>query len=135
MAKKKTTQQTKKPQNAPLGIQDVDLAKDAAKLVGTAIGVVGGTAAFIGSKVAEVVAGTPTKPASQAKTKSASKATKKTAAKKAAGSKKQSSKPAVKQAASKKAASKKSGSKKAGSKKAGGKKASKKASKKPAATK
>jgi len=60
---KKTTQQSKKQQNTPPGIQDVDLAKDAAKIVGTAIGVVGGTAAFIGSKVAEAVAGSPAKKA------------------------------------------------------------------------
>src|SRR5690349_21782929 len=44
-------------QPAGKSIQDVDLAGDAVAVVSTAIGVVGGVAGFIGSKVAEAVTG------------------------------------------------------------------------------
>ena len=109
MAKKKSEQQTSKRKNAPKGTQEVNLAADAATIVGTAIGVVGGAASFISSKVAEAVAGKPAKkaPAKKApatKGRAGAKSPKQVAAKKASPAGKRGGKAGPKKAGKKGAA-------------------------------
>lgn len=92
-------------QGSGKSIKDVDLMGDVATIIGTAIGVVGGAAGFVGSKVVEAISGeSGDEPA--AKKAGARKGTaKNTSSKKIAGTDS-----ATKKASGKKAAVKKTGS-------------------------
>jgi hypothetical protein len=102
MAKTNKRKNEKREESADNSVKDVDLVSDAVTIVGTAIGVVGGAAHFIGSKVAEAVKGKSGKQNS-----TTGKATKKGSANKAGATKETATGKATKKSSTKKGAAKK----------------------------
>ena len=111
MARKGKAEKEVAPHGQPdsaKNIKDLDLAGDAATIIGTAIGVVGGAAGFVGSKVAEAISGKSEK-------KPPSKKAGKTAGAKRDSTKKTTSKKAGRTSGAEKKAARKRASKKTGS--------------------